>query len=147
MKSSLLIVLILIGATSASLLGGNSTVFFGNGTVHCDLPNKWWWCFQVTVYETDSPFTDDKIDFFGTKCTRDPSYNYKLSGTQNGDGGFWNNFYELDFYIIHNCTTHGAKMRQIRRNTQYAPSSALFVEIKQWNSSITNLGLETTEFF
>ncbi|EGT45373.1 hypothetical protein CAEBREN_25591 [Caenorhabditis brenneri] len=109
--------------------------------------------------------TDDKIDFFGTKCSREPSYNYKLSGTQNGDGGFWNvrklsfvrnsciiliqlqNFYELDFYIIHNCTNHGAKMRQIRRTTQYAPSSALFVEIKQWNSSITNLGLETTAFF
>ncbi|EGT36924.1 hypothetical protein CAEBREN_15247 [Caenorhabditis brenneri] len=101
------------------------------------------------IYSSSSIYfsTDDKIDFFGPKCTREPSYNYKLSGKQDGDGGFWNTFYELDFYIIHNCTNHGAKMRQIRRNTQYAPASALFVEIKPWNSSITNQGQETAEFF
>ncbi|CAL2051995.1 unnamed protein product [Caenorhabditis brenneri] len=145
MKSSLLVVLFLMGAISAFPFG-KTTVFFGNGTVHCDLPNKWW-CFQVTVYETDYPFRDDKIDFFGSRCTKGPSYNYELSGIQDGDGGFWNTFYELDFYIIHNCTNHGAKMRQIRRNTQYAPSSASFVEIKQWNASITNLGQETFAFF
>ncbi|CAL2048060.1 unnamed protein product [Caenorhabditis brenneri] len=97
--------------------------------------------------KTDCPFRDDKIDFFGSRCTREPSFNYELRGKQSGDGSFWNTFYELDFYIIYNCTNHGAKMRQIRRSTQYAPSSALFVEIKPWNSSITNLGLETAAFF
>ncbi|EGT52460.1 hypothetical protein CAEBREN_18817 [Caenorhabditis brenneri] len=90
--------------------------------------------------------TDDKIDFFGSRCTRKPSYNYKLSGKQYGDGIFWNTFYELTLFINHNCTNTGAKIRQIERITQYAPTSAQYVEIKPWNSSITNLGQESAGY-
>ncbi|CAL2048704.1 unnamed protein product [Caenorhabditis brenneri] len=146
MKLSVLVVLFLIRATSAFFLQGSPTVFNGKGTVHCGITNNWW-CFTVSVFERDFPFRDDKIDSFGTTCTRQPSHNYTLHGTQNGDAGFWNTFYELDFYITHNCTSQGAKMRQIRRATQYAPTSASYVEIKPWNSSIFNLGQETIGLF
>uniref|UniRef100_A0A1I7TZU8 Uncharacterized protein n=1 Tax=Caenorhabditis tropicalis TaxID=1561998 RepID=A0A1I7TZU8_9PELO len=138
--------LLLIGAVSCRFfLDRDPTSFFANGTLSCKL-NKTW-CFHVKMYEDDFgfEFANDVIDFYGTRCTSLEQHEYELSGNQFGDG-LWNEEYEINISVTHNCTISGKK-RRFRRMPQIVPVETPRVEITLDLLDVTDLGNEFVEHY
>uniref|UniRef100_A0A1I7TLL6 Chitin-binding type-4 domain-containing protein n=1 Tax=Caenorhabditis tropicalis TaxID=1561998 RepID=A0A1I7TLL6_9PELO len=135
--NTILTILFLVGSVSSSILfwRRTPTFFHANGTLYCGMYKPW--CFHVSMFETDYPFGDDRIDFFGTRCTSNAYYPYDIKGIQTGDG-LWNEDYELTMYVSHNCT-RGGDIRRIERVTKNVPLSDHHVNIV-WNVNVADLG-------
>uniref|UniRef100_A0A1I7TZV0 ZP domain-containing protein n=1 Tax=Caenorhabditis tropicalis TaxID=1561998 RepID=A0A1I7TZV0_9PELO len=113
----MLVLSLLIGvASSRFFMDRAPTSFFANGTLSCQLKKPW--CFNVQMYEDDFSFefANDVVASYGTRCTRFENHQYELTGNQFGDG-LWNDDYEINISITHNCTISGKK-RRFRRVPQ-----------------------------